>query len=285
MTIADAYRAACLAELDALKPGNAHRHAPHPRLSIADFETSARVSAGPLAAPGARVGKRILDAVAATRAAVGRNTNLGIVLLCAPLASAAERGGDLRAALAATLADLDRDDAAQAFAAIRLADPGGLGRADSHDVAAPPAVTLRAAMAAAAGRDRIARQYATEFEDVFALGLPALAAARRDGLSEGATTSAAFLAFLGAFADTHVARNHGPAAAEAVRAEGALWRDRMQAERCSDEMRRGLLDFDARLKARDLNPGTSADLTVATLFADALARRAPTCGGAANLHT
>jgi triphosphoribosyl-dephospho-CoA synthase len=27
-----------------------------------------------------------------------------------------------------------------------------------------------------------------------------------------------------------------------------------------------LLDFDRRLKDRDINPGTSADLTVATLF-------------------
>jgi len=61
---------------------------------------SAQVAAGPLSVAGARVGRRIFGAVEATRAAVGRNTNLGIILLCAPLAAAAEeRASDLRAAV------------------------------------------------------------------------------------------------------------------------------------------------------------------------------------------
>ena len=36
-----------------------------------------------------------------------------------------------------------------------------------------------------------------------------------------------------------------------------------------------LLAFDASLKARGFNPGTSADLTVATLFADRLRNGLP----------
>ena len=48
----------------------------------------------PLLLPAMRrcVGERIYRAVAATRAAVGTNTNLGIVLLAAPLAHAARAG-------------------------------------------------------------------------------------------------------------------------------------------------------------------------------------------------
>ncbi len=84
-TIAEAYLAACRAELAAIKPGNVHVHAAGHRMSVADFEASAALSAPPLTAPGARVGARIEAAVAATRAGVGQNTNLGIVLLCAPL--------------------------------------------------------------------------------------------------------------------------------------------------------------------------------------------------------
>jgi len=41
-----------------------------------------------IAVPGASVGRRILRAIQSTRAMVAFNTNLGIVLLCAPLAHA-----------------------------------------------------------------------------------------------------------------------------------------------------------------------------------------------------
>ncbi len=88
-----AFREACAAELAALKPGNVHRHAAGHGMTMDDFVRSADAAARPLCRTGATLGERILDAVAATRAAVGQNTNLGIVLLCAPLAMAAERGG------------------------------------------------------------------------------------------------------------------------------------------------------------------------------------------------
>ena len=39
------------------------------------------------------VGRRILEAVRATREAVGTNTNLGIVLLCGPLAARRRNAG------------------------------------------------------------------------------------------------------------------------------------------------------------------------------------------------
>src|SRR5262245_24792635 len=164
--IAAAFVAACRDELDAPKPGNVHVFADGHRMTAAEFVRSAEAAAGPLMSSGARVGARILGAVEATRAAVGTNTNLGIILLCAPLAAAAEQDpADLRGALATILADLDVADADLAFRAITLAAPGGLGRVEQHDVRARAAVTLAAAMAAAADRDRIARQFTTGFAD------------------------------------------------------------------------------------------------------------------------
>ena len=164
-------RPSCLDELDAPKPGNVHAFAPGHRMTAAQFERSAAAAAAPIAQAGARVGARIEAAVAATFAAVGVNTNLGIILLCAPLAAAAERGSsDLHGALAAVLDDLDIEDARRAFSAIVRAAPAGLGRAEQHDVFAPPTVTLREAMAAAAHRDRIARQYVSGFADIFEIG-------------------------------------------------------------------------------------------------------------------
>ena len=269
--VAAAYIEACLAELDAPKPGNVHRFAPGHEMSVADFVRSAEASAGPIAARGARVGVRIRSAVEATLSAVGRNTNLGIILLCAPLAAAMESAQvALRPALAGVLDNLDRADAADAFSAIAAANPGGLGRATRHDVNAPATATLREAMAEASERDRIARQYVTAYEDIFSLGLPALATARRRQSDPRWSTLVVYLTFLGAMPDTHILRKFDAATAEEIRREAADWRDAFAAARNPEGMTEGLLSWDAALKTRGINPGTSADLTVATLFASNL---------------
>ena len=267
-TVADLYRAACLAELDALKPGNVHGYAPGHRMVVADFVTSADVSAPPLSEPGARVGRRVRGGVEATFAAVGQNTNLGILLLCAPLARAAEASGPLAGALSAVRADFDPSDVRDVFAAIRRANPGGLGRAARHDVSDEVAVPpLLAAMAEAAPRDRIARAYTDGFRDLFEIGLPALAEARTRGLAPPWTTTAVHLAYLTGVPDSHIARKHGPERAEAVRAEAG---ERLAGIDLATAPVERLLDYDRVLKEAGLNPGTSADFTVATLFLDAL---------------
>jgi triphosphoribosyl-dephospho-CoA synthase len=270
--VAAAYIEACLAELDAPKPGNVHRFAPGHRMEVADFVRSAVASAALIAATGARVGIRVRAAVEATLSAVGQNTNLGIILLCAPLAAAVEVPDiALRPALARVLDCLDRTDAQDVFAAITAANPGGLGRAPRHDVNAPATVSLREAMAEAADRDRIARQYVTTYDDIFSLGLPALETARQRHSDPRWSTLAVYLTFLAAMPDTHVVRKFDLGAAEAVRRDAADWRDAFAAARDPEAIADSLLGWDAALKSRGINPGTSADLTVATLFASSLA--------------
>ena len=232
--IADAFRELCLAELRALKPGNVHDHADGHGMAVAQFETSATVAAPVIAAPGLRVGQRILRAVEATRSAVGLNTNLGIILLAAPLIAGVWRPehGTLRERVAGVLDALDRTDAEQAYMAIRLASPGGLGQATEQDVAQAPSVTLRQAMAIAAERDRIARQYVTYFQDVFEIGVPRLREASGSGLPAEEAVSAVHLRFMAAFADSHIQRKYGAATAEAVRGEADLLdRDWLGADR------------------------------------------------------
>jgi triphosphoribosyl-dephospho-CoA synthase len=211
------------------------------------------------------VGARILGAVEATRQAAGQNTNLGIILLCAPLAAAAEQSSSasLRIALAATLADLDREDAALAFQAIALANPGGLGEAPEHDVRGPAAISLLEAMRLAAPRDRVAYQYASGYADIFDLGLPAAEAV--DGLTDAAAKI--YWRFLTAIPDSHVARKFGLAKAEAVRAMARAVDALLEAAETHDARVKHFLNLDALLKSGGVNPGTSADLTVATLFA------------------
>jgi triphosphoribosyl-dephospho-CoA synthase len=280
--IAAAYIEACLAELDAPKPGNVHRFASGHGMEVADFVRSAEASAASIAAGGARVGSRVRAAVEATLKAVGQNTNLGIILLGAPLAAAAEvPDAALRPALANVLDRLDREDAADVFAAIVAANPAGLGRATRHDVNAPATTTLREAMAEAANRDRIARQYVTTYEDIFSLGLPALATARQRQSDARWWTLAVYLTFLAAIPDTHIVRKFDMGVAEAVRREAGDWRDALAATHDPASLADGLLRWDAALKSRGINPGTSADLTVATLFASSLsAIRRDNCSAA-----
>jgi triphosphoribosyl-dephospho-CoA synthase len=274
--IAAAFKAACLDELDAPKPGNVHAFAPGHRMTAAQFELSAAAAAAPIAQAGARVGARIEAAVAATFAAVGVNTNLGIILLCAPLGAAAERcSSDLRTAVAAVLDELDIDDAQHAFDAIVRAAPAGLGHAAQHDVFTPPTVTLRQAMAAAADRDRIARQYASGFADIFEIGEDNLMRALKTQPHPRWATLAVYIGFLAAFPDSHIVRKHGLELARAVRHEAINFHQRLQSHTSSEDLLPDLLAWDAGLKRQDINPGTSADLTVATLFAHRLSTILP----------
>ena len=269
--IARAFEYACRDELDAPKPGNVHVFANGHRLDVKDFERSAAAAAGPLTAPGQRVGARILGAVDATAAAVETNTNLGIILLCAPLAAAAETFSyDLRSSLSQALRTLDRDDAELAFKAIVRASPAGLGRAERHDVFAPATGTLREAMAEAADGDRVAQQYVTDFADVFELGEPLLVAALASSADKRLATLVTYLGFLAAFPDSHIVRKYGLTVAAQTREQARpLAAMARKASRLEDVLANVLI-WDAELKKANVNPGTSADLTVATLFAHRL---------------
>jgi triphosphoribosyl-dephospho-CoA synthase len=262
---------ACLLESSAPKPGNVSpgRHFPDTRYE--DFLASAAAIGAPLAGALARpLGATVRLAIEARVRWTPVNTNLGIVLLMAPLARAAleaEASRDrLRAALARVLGATSVEDAHDVYAAIRLAQPGGLGRVDTQDVARDPDVTLLDAMRLAAHRDGIAREYATVFRATFDTGVPALERARSDGLGWDDAVVETFLTLLAESPDTHVARRGGEAIAREVSARArhalAVGGVRSPAGRKEiDAMDRALRD------AHNIgNPGTTADLTAAAIF-------------------
>ncbi len=278
--VAAAAQLACLLEASAPKPGNVSpgRHFADARYE--DFLASAIAIGVPLAGAGNRpLGTTVRLAVEETRRWTYSNTNLGIVLLLVPLARAALLASPvdgpmpaaqpwtrLRGALGRVLEETSVDDAREVYAAIRLAAPGGLGRADTQDVADDPTMTLLEVMRLAAHRDGIAREYATAFEVTFETGARALDSARRDGLSWDAAIVETYLTVLSAALDTHVARRSGAAAAAEVsqRARTALAAGGVRSaagQRAIDEMDLALRD--ARNTA---NPGTAADLTAAAIF-------------------
>ncbi len=255
---------ACLLEVSAAKPGNITPAHDFSDTTYTDMVRSALALGDAFAArrDGERgVGELIADGVRATARVAGANTNLGIVLLFAPLVHAARTRREdegLRSAVQRTLAQLDVDDAAAAFAAIAQAAPGGLGEAPEHDVRAPARVSLREAMAAAAHRDSIASEYATGYSIVFDTGLRFLADALRAGAGTLDAVVSLHLELIASNPDTLIARKAGPEAARVV--TGA-----------AREVRAGtrtLAEFDASLRGPDhrLNPGTSADLVAGTLL-------------------
>ncbi|MBV8777835.1 MAG: triphosphoribosyl-dephospho-CoA synthase, partial [Alphaproteobacteria bacterium] len=75
---------------------------------------------------------------------------------------------------------------------------------------------------------------------------------------------------LAGFPDSHIGRKYGPAAAERVRHKAAAFAVALRRAAQPEELLSELLAWDRELKAAALNPGTSADLTVATLFAHRL---------------
>ncbi len=267
-----AFRAACAEEIAALKPGNVHVHAAGHGMTSQDFLASAEASAPALCASGASLGGRILGAIVATREAVSMNTNLGIVLLCAPLAMAAEAetGGDLRDRVRDVCEGAGIDDAELVFRAIVLAAPGGLGDAAQHDVRAPARVPLLAAMAEARDRDRIAHQYVTGFGDVFGLALSVYQDTLRQWTDPVWATLAVYLEHLSAAPDSHIMRKRGKGAASQVMHAARSMRSRLMASKEPALLLPELASWDAALKREGLNPGTSADLTVASLFAQRL---------------
>lgn len=259
---------ACQLEARAPKPGNVSPGQPFHDMRYEDFLASAEAAGPELGEAGRRpLGETILAAVHATRDRTRANTNLGIILLLAPLARAAANSDDpLEAAVHTALAETTIEDAAAAYRAIRLAEPGGLGRAEGEDVEGTPSVSLRAAMALAAHRDAIASEYASGFDLTFRTGAPALREARSAGLDWNDAIVEAFLRLLARQPDTLIARKLGPEAARAVSARAA---DVLAAGGVrSPAGRAALTAFDADLRdaQNSRNPGTTADLTAAAIF-------------------
>jgi triphosphoribosyl-dephospho-CoA synthase len=323
---------ACLLEVSAPKPGNVSPGRHFEDLRYEDFLAAAAAIGEPLAGAASRsLGSTVRLAVEATTRWTRSNTNLGIVLLLAPLTRAAllvgppdggphsrsgppeggphirdgqswgppsggpfrdrqswgpPSGGPLhpdglhisRDRVRAVLEESTVEDARQVYAAIRLASPGGLGRAEAQDVADEPDQTLLEVMRLAADRDGIAREYATGFETTFDVGVPALERARCDGLGWDDAVVEAFLTLLAAAPDTHVSRRAGAARAADVSSQARRVLEAGGVR--SDEGRRAVAEFDRGLRDPDHrgNPGTTADLTAAAIFL-VLLRHGPPEGG------
>lgn len=267
--LSDLYQLACEVELQAFKPGNVSVYADGHDMTVADFRVSAEVSAPPLCNPDYSLGEKIYYAVKATREAVGCNTNLGILLLCAPLIQAVGRRGpgvSLRQALRDVIATTTVEDADWVFKAITLASPGGLGESEEQDVNDKASVTLTEAMKIAAAKDRIALQYATDYKDIFEFSVLRYNAHFTRWGDRNWAAVAVFAALLSQFPDSHIERKFGDKHSELVAARMVLLSEEFSKTDNPERLKPLLYRIDREFKFNGINPGTTADLTVATVL-------------------
>lgn len=277
-----AYRNACLAELEALKPGNVHVFADGHGMQVQDFVDSAEVSAPALCDDqllGQRtLGQRILQALQATHAKVGCNTNLGIILLAAPVVQACLQSPQqpLATAIQQVCQQSTLDDATQVYAGIRVVSPAGMGQRDEHDVSQPPQITLMQAMQIASPVDMIARQYVEGFREIFDAAMPLYETCLQRWQRPAWALTAVYLYWLSSTPDSHIARKFGDIVAQSIQHEAGDYYQSLLALENPKQAMPALLVWDQKLKAQRINPGTSADLTVITAMLAALRAHQPT---------
>lgn len=258
---------ACLIEASVPKVGNVHRGSDFEDSTFYDFAVSA-VAIGHIFdfAEQYSVGELVFRSVQATQQLVGTNTNLGMILLMAPLAKCnLDSGPGIREVLDA-LTDTDRD---HVLNAIRLAKPGGLGDVDSHDVRRPDQASqlgLVELMQLAKDRDTIAKQYVEDFQDVFDFVVPTLIEELDEKRSLPDSMCHAQLRILARIPDTLITRKCG----QEISDKCSQHAERILRE-ClpgTDEYHSAIadLDFWLRCDGHRRNPGTTADLIAAGLF-------------------
>lgn len=260
-----------ITEVNALKPGNVSRYADGHGMTCNDFLLSADLVTPILCDRKLSMGQRILESVKITKLKSGKNTNLGMLLLFAPLIITAEQTIDRSVAatqhkLQDILSTVNMSDSRLIFQAIKEANPGGLGQSSRFDVNLMPECSLWEAMEEARKRDSIARQYVTGFSDIFSTGLEVIKEFTGRWNSVKWATVACYLKFLAGIPDSHVIRKSGRQVADQTRIKAIAYAEEFIKNDNPESAQSALLEFDRELKNLNINPGTSADLVAASIL-------------------
>jgi triphosphoribosyl-dephospho-CoA synthase len=266
---------ACTLEVSAFKAGNVHPHAAFDNMHFGHFVASSMAIRDVFAnAASESVGRLVLDAVIATRTAAGCNTNLGTLLLLAPLAKAAATDDklDLQDGVRRVLAELTQQDSELVYQAIRAAQPGGMGRRAEDDVSGPAPDCLIAAMRCVSGVDAVARQYTNDYQDIFERLLPWLQAELESSFGPLEAISRLQLRCLAHEPDGLIARKLGNPAAREIQQLARELLPSWEPQDAPVAELKVVQDFDRYLRSdgHRRNPGTTADLIAATLFVQLL---------------
>lgn len=274
--------ASCLEVSGFPKPGNVHRTRDYDDMVFEDFLISGivigdtirklaeNVDRNDLAS--ANLGKYILEAVRETNKWIANNTNLGIVMLLVPISAAAAISEDfyeIRENIVELMANTTVEDAINLYSAINIADAGGMGEQDEYDVASDDASELLRknnqsmydVLAISAPWDRLASELTTNLPVCFDIGYKEYSTLKKQTtLNRSAVIT--FLKILSTTPDTLISRKYGDEKAREV-SEIAL---ELIGYRDADNFLDKVAEFDDYLFENKLNPGTTADLTAASIM-------------------
>lgn len=283
-------------EVVAAKPGNVNRSCDFEDLHLVDF-LSAGITVGQTLAEHQRhpqgLGKLVLEMVRNSKSVCQSNANLGIALLFGPLGNAAIHLLQTQSAVASpdhlqqacqeVISNAEVADTRLIYQAINLAQPGGMGKVSESDLADAGSLSVfdtpEAVMKRAAERDLIALEYATGFSTTFQQTLPQLLQFQAMGYPLQWSIIGTTIFLLGQAPDSLIHRKLGSEAAKSVQNQalqvGNGWWGRSLPdwnefrENFWQSISDDLADFDFHLRSdgHRRNPGTTADLIAAGLFA------------------
>ena len=261
------------------KPGNVHRTRDYDDMVFEDFVISGivigdtiREACSDVDVENPLLGKYILQAVAETDRWIKNNTNLGIVMMTTPIAVAAaisDNFDEIRQNVVKLMANTSVDDACDLYDAINIADAGGMGDQDEYDVASDNAKqelrdnnqTMYDVLKISAPWDMLAREMTSDMPAVFELGYPTYHELKeKKSLNDACVLT--FLTILSQVPDTLISRKYGSDEALKI---SMMTRDLLKLKD-SDDFSERLQEFDDYLYDNGYNPGTTADLTAASIF-------------------
>ena len=268
----------CDTEMESLKPGNVHKYSEGHNMNVKDFFKSSSIISRCLTKNNLDLGKKILNSVNEIKKKVKKNTNLGILLMLSPIVTVVLKEGiiskeELLRKIRSLIKKQNVKNSIPIFKAISLISPGGLGISKKYDVNEMPKTKLYKAMEFSRKRDLIARQYYNGFKDIFNIGVPAYKKFYNKWGKVNWALTGVYLTFLKKFNDSHIARNKGNKIAISIKKEAKKYYFFLKNNKNLTKIKKELLVFDKKLKSKEINPGTIADLTVATLFIEKVTQK------------
>ena len=263
-----AYLFSCKKDIELIKPGNVNLLSSHKDTKAQDYLDSAILSSKELFNQNYSLGKRILESVNITRSQVNVNTNLGIILLCAPVIQSYIdfNNLDLREGIKKTLSTTSIKDTHDLCAAINISSPGGLGDSDMYDTASYPNASIKQIMDYSQEYDRISYQYSHNFSDIFDFIIPKLEFLNQRYESLDISLSLLFIEILAKIPDSHISRKFGDKIAKKTSNNAHDLLKILDREHDPDYLAKALNNLDYEYKKKGINPGTTADLLVASLM-------------------
>ena len=238
------------------KPGNVDRCHDYNETRLEHFLASvifARPALEEAEAGTGRIGEIIKHAIRDTNCHEGGNTHFGAFILLIPLIY----GNDIPGALSA-IGKTDVSDAvafykAFAMTSVKMKATDDLDVNDPHTltIIRDREITLLEVMRHSAANDMVAREWVTGFP-LTRQGADLL---KQFGPGRQAIVNT-FITLLASETDTFVIKKHGTAVAHEI----------MLTARKVLDGKRSLEDFDAECIERDINPGSIADILIASLF-------------------